>query len=382
MSQHIDHNSIGSGLNRRKLLTHVASAGAGLALLPGRATLAASRRDYPAGVPWVSMRGNRQNTGVSPLVGFRFTSSGRAPILAAADTNSDGLSLINATPIIGPGDKVYVGSSNNHFYSFDPPSQTLAGVALGNIVNSAGCFISPDLLYFPCGDFSLYECPADNVAKAIPNKMTTDGGSPSTIHWFEGNVVADSAGYLYAGNDDFYLYCCLPGQNKYPVWIFATGFYIWSACAFSANQQTLYFCAADMTVHALKLANPAPPTQRWAFQVPNICTSSPAVHGGNVYFGAFDGKVYAVNGSTGKLLWSQQTGGLIYASPAIGDDGVLYITAADGDSASLGYRGRQRSLGILHRHAGLQFRRAWPRPGTSGAVSDLCRYWQRSATGT
>ncbi len=334
MSQNIDHNRPNLGLKRRKLLKHIAGAGAGMALSNGIAGSAiaaqAGRRDYPAGVPWVSMRGNRQNTGVSPLVRLHFTPASRAPILAAADTNRDGLSLINATPVIGPGDVVYVGSSNNHFYSFDPPSQTLTGVTLGNIVNSAGCFVSPELLYFPCGDFSLYDCPAGNVAAATPNQMTTDGGSPSTIHWFEGNVVANSRNFLYAGNDDFYLYCCQPEQNQYPVWIFPTGFYVWSACAFSANQRTLYFCAADMTVYALNLANPAPPTERWAFPVPNICTSSPAVDSRNVvYFGAFDGNVYALNGSSGKQVWSRQTGGLIYASPAISNDGVLYIIAAD-----------------------------------------------------
>ena len=75
---------------------------------------------YPQGVPWVSMRGNRQNTGVSPLVGFNFAPNGRTPILAWADTNQDGLSLINATPVIGAGDVVYVGSSNNHFIFFLP----------------------------------------------------------------------------------------------------------------------------------------------------------------------------------------------------------------------------------------------------------------------
>ena len=86
MSQDIDHNSVNVGLKRRKLLKQMAGAGAGLAMLPGGSTFAASRRDYPPAVPWVSMRGNRQNTGVSPLVSFRFTPSGGAPILAAALT--------------------------------------------------------------------------------------------------------------------------------------------------------------------------------------------------------------------------------------------------------------------------------------------------------
>ena len=230
-------------IDRRTFIKQVTWAGTGLALSTSagalKLSLSAAPEGSPPGIPWMSMRGNPQNTGISPFVGFRSTPND-SPILSSTDTNHEGLSLINATPIIGPGDIIYVGSFNKHFYSFAPrsPHQTLENVMAGNIVDSAGCFTSPELFYFPCGDFSLYECSADHFeAGATPHTMTTDGGSPSTIHWFEGNVVADVNNRLYAGNDDFFLYCCDPSKSEYPLWSFATGFFVWSACAFSADNR-------------------------------------------------------------------------------------------------------------------------------------------------
>jgi outer membrane protein assembly factor BamB len=45
--------------------------------------------------------------------------------------------------------------------------------------------------------------------------------------------------------------------------------------------------------------------------------STPAVAYGRVYVGATDGKLYSFGASTGKLRWSQSTGGYVYSSPAV-----------------------------------------------------------------
>lgn len=47
-----------------------------------------------------------------------------------------------------------------------------------------------------------------------------------------------------------------------------------------------------------------------------------------VYFGSSDGKVYALDAETGDQAWSLQTGGKIWSSPAIAD-GTLYIGSFD-----------------------------------------------------
>ena len=69
----------------------------------------------------------------------------------------------------------------------------------------------------------------------------------------------------------------------------------------------------------------------WTFFTPNFDTvnSSPAVANGVVYFGAYDGVIYALNATYGYELWSFQTTYPIYTSPVVAN-GMLYFTSVDG----------------------------------------------------
>ena len=53
-------------------------------------------------------------------------------------------------------------------------------------------------------------------------------------------------------------------------------------------------------------------------------TSSPAVANGVVYVGSNDDSIYALNASTGTLLWSYSAGESVSSSPAVAD-GVVYV---------------------------------------------------------
>jgi outer membrane protein assembly factor BamB len=50
--------------------------------------------------------------------------------------------------------------------------------------------------------------------------------------------------------------------------------------------------------------------------------ATPAVAYGRVYAGATDGKVYSFGAASGKLRWSQSTGGYVYSSAAVWHDRV------------------------------------------------------------
>ena len=67
----------------------------------------------------------------------------------------------------------------------------------------------------------------------------------------------------------------------------------------------------------------------WGHESGDVYTSSPAFANGVVYFGAGDGRVYAVDAATGKERWRAQTGGRVRASPAV-DASRVYVGAADG----------------------------------------------------
>lgn len=78
-------------------------------------------------------------------------------------------------------------------------------------------------------------------------------------------------------------------------------------------------------------------SQRWAYTgAGDWIDSSPVIaDDGTVYFGCWDGKLYALEGETGALKWTYSTGpeagdGLIVATPAIGPDGTIYIGSYDG----------------------------------------------------
>ena len=78
----------------------------------------------------------------------------------------------------------------------------------------------------------------------------------------------------------------------------------------------------------------------WKFPLPYRVNSSPAVMDGMVYFASDDFHVYALNASTGGLIWRQHTGS-VNSSPAV-YNGCVYIGSYDGYvaclNASTGYK--------------------------------------------
>lgn len=88
--------------------------------------------------------------------------------------------------------------------------------------------------------------------------------------------------------------------------------------------------------------------------------SSPAIWGGNVFFGSGDGNVYALNASSGELKWKFHTGDVVHSSPAIADgalfigswDGYMYaLNAADGTEK---WRFKTGDDPDIHNHVGIQ----------------------------
>jgi outer membrane protein assembly factor BamB len=79
-------------------------------------------------------------------------------------------------------------------------------------------------------------------------------------------------------------------------------------------------------------AGPSKSALQWRYQAQSpagVVFSSPALgDDGTIYFGSENNYVYAIN-PTGTLKWKYQTGNLIYSSPAVGSDGTVYIGSYD-----------------------------------------------------
>ncbi len=102
---------------------------------------------------------------------------------------------------------------------------------------------------------------------------------------------------------------------------------------FHADQQNTGQVGINVTGNATAGA------RRWEFLASDsVVFSSPAVgkvEPGTgrflVYVGAYDGRVYAINGQTGVTEWTTPpTGGPIDSSPALSEDGSLYVGSQDG----------------------------------------------------
>lgn len=89
---------------------------------------------------------------------------------------------------------------------------------------------------------------------------------------------------------------------------------VWTCCLAVAGAAV----AADPTL-----------TNQWTITVGNVVDSSPAVgKDGTIYFGAFDGKLWAV-GAGGQTKWKFQSGREIKSSPALGQDETIYFGSRD-----------------------------------------------------
>jgi len=83
-------------------------------------------------------------------------------------------------------------------------------------------------------------------------------------------------------------------------------------------------------VESFDVAPPGPDI--WTYQVGGAINSSPAVgYDGAVYFGAEDGKLYAIN-SDGSERWDVllSPGNDLQSSPTVGPDGAIYVGTSDG----------------------------------------------------
>lgn len=68
---------------------------------------------------------------------------------------------------------------------------------------------------------------------------------------------------------------------------------------------------------------------KWAYATAGPIRSTPAIIGGNVYFGSGDSCLHAVAARTGNEKWRFKTGGAVHSSPTVAN-GAVYFTSRDG----------------------------------------------------
>ncbi len=144
-----------------------------------------------------------------------------------------------------------------------------------------------------------------------------------------------------------------PDGTTSVLWTHRTGDIVTGAAAidvprarvlFGSWDERLYAFSATPTAAGTNTCNGLLHVPAWSFQVPSDVGaskvhSSPALDATSAYFGANNGRVYAVDLTAGAKRWEYATGGPVFSSPAVGatslvvgsDDGHVYwISALNG----------------------------------------------------
>lgn len=157
--------------------------------------------------------------------------------------------------------------------------------------------------------------------------------APGEVAWqfAAGNEIfsspcVDGQGNLYFGSLDNRVYSLDEDGNER--WSFSTGDWVESSPALSPDESAIYVGSWDNKVYALRASDGA---KLWDFETLSLVFASPAVaQNGTVYVGGSDGILYALN-SDGSLRWEALIGGELDSSPVIDADGNIYVASTTGD---------------------------------------------------
>ena len=217
--------------------------------------------------------------------------------------------------------------------SIEPPFRLLWKVETGGAVTSSPA-VSNGIVYVGSSDSNLYVI--DASTGEVRWTYETDApvrSSPSV-----------SNGIVYFGSDDKKVYA-LDADTGKELWSYVAEGKVLSSPVTSGEH--VYVGSNDGYVHALDARTG---TQRWKYLTIGIkrgertvssngrvgmrmvvvrgISSSPAVSNDTVYIGSDDGRIYALDATTGELRWTKDTDGTELSSPAVVGE-IVYISWSD-----------------------------------------------------
>jgi outer membrane protein assembly factor BamB len=149
-----------------------------------------------------------------------------------------------------------------------------------------------------------------------------------------GSSMAVTDGYVYFGCYDRNVYC-LDASTGAKIWNYTTqgwvdsspavaNSYIYVGC-WSTNAKNYATLAPPSNVYCLDASTGA---KIWNYTTQGGVDSSPAVVGGYVYVGGWDGNVYCLDALTGNKIWNYTAQAHVNSSPAVAG-GIVYVGSWD-----------------------------------------------------
>jgi outer membrane protein assembly factor BamB len=304
------------------------------------------------------------SVGDTLLVG---TASGRLLLLDAARGDerlsiSLGASII-AAPAVADG-RIFVGTDNDGLFALDADGGGELWHAPADGIIWGAPLVAERTVFFGA-DSGFHALDAASGAERFT--LTTDGGrvySPAAFHdgtlyaafgvrlvaadaatgeiyWehsveLDWNRLAVDADAIYCGAEDgrFHALDRMTGDER---WRSAQAGNFWSAPALTG--ELIIVGNVDSRIRALDRASGS---QVWEFAAEDWATADPMVAGDTVYIGVgnHEGRpgerpLYALDLTTGEVLWTFKTDGLIHAAVAV-DAAGLYVVTTNGTLYALG----------------------------------------------
>ncbi len=228
----------------------------------------------------------------------------------------------------------YAGNTNFNYYAINPDGSLRWTYETGSNNWSVAGLGDDGTLFWASNDTFIRAVRPDGVEK----------WTKRTLGFLAASAALGSDGTVYIGSFDSYFYALEPDTGKVK-WKFKTHDHIYSSAALGedveGNTDAIYFGSTDGIFYALTPEGEV----RWTYDTGDPIRSSPALGaspeeapGAIVYFGAGNGKLYALNTDTGSRRWSFDTTSSepelrdrndLNGSPALGETGV-YIGGEHG----------------------------------------------------
>ncbi len=236
---------------------------------------------------------------------------------------------------IGYDGTLYAGNTNFNYYAINPDGTLQWTYPTGSNAWSIAGIGDDGTLYWGSNDTYVHAVQPDG-----------DGlWTKRTLGFIAASAAIGSDGAVTISSFDSYLYSLDPRTGK-TLWRFKTNDHIYASAALGedadGNTAAIYFGSADGIFYAVSAAGEL----LWRYDTGDPIRSSAALGAGPdgqpgaiVYFGAGNGKLYALNTADGSLRWSFDTTEAddpeladrndLNASPALGRTGV-YIGGEHG----------------------------------------------------
>jgi outer membrane protein assembly factor BamB len=130
-------------------------------------------------------------------------------------------------------------------------------------------------------------------------------------------------GQLIAGAYNNQLYS-LNRENGAQNWVFSqvAHDYYYFVAGPSASEEQIYAPSTDKNLYAVNSSG----ALQWQFAAEDALWGTPATDGKNIYLASMDHRLYALDATTGQVVWkTDELGGSMAGTPTLSPQGVLYV---------------------------------------------------------